>query len=94
MQSGQEFSQEIIDRAWQRQRGRCAGCKRDLRRCSWDAHHRKGFKYGGSNMLGNCVLLCVNTPENCHLNRGHNGSWHINAVLYDNDLPHLYFRED
>ena len=91
MEFGEEFSQPIIDRAWQRQGGRCAACGRDLSRCNWDAHHRKGFKYGGTASLGNCILLCRNTPESCHLNLGHNGDWQGNTVLYDSDLPYLYF---
>lgn len=87
------FSQDVKDRAWHRQGGCCAICGRDLRRCNWDAHHRKAIKYGGSNNLGNCVLLCVNTPQNCHLKWGHDGDWQRNTVLHDKDLPYLFSGE-
>jgi len=91
------FSWDVIERAWDRQGGLCAGCGKTLvwdnkdrgTRGAWQAHHRKPISYEGSDYLSNCVLLCINTPC-CHLNIGHNGNYSNRVVLYDGDLPDLY----
>ena len=88
------FSESFIERAWERQGGRCAGCGISLRLCRWDAHHRKAVQFGGSDTLRNCVLLCEGTYNDCHLQLGHDGDWRENTVLYDEDLPFLYAGEE
>ena len=74
------FSEDVIDKAWQRQEGRCAACDRLMvrqnrnkrgTRGAWQAHHRKPLKDGGTNYLSNCVLLHIK----CHLSDGHDGDY-------------------
>jgi len=94
-----EFSKEVQAEAWLRQDGRCAYCGKELvfestqqgERGAWEPHHRKAIKYGGTNYLRNCVLLCINLPENCHLNIGHSGDYKESPILHDADLPYLYY---
>src|SRR3990172_8371146 len=90
-----DFPQSVINDAWLRQAGLCAACGKPLDPDNktldhlWNVHHRKAVMFEGGNSLGNCVLLCVESP-NCHLNVGHEGDFQVNPVLHDEDLPYLY----
>jgi hypothetical protein len=92
------FPAGIIARAWNRQGGRCAYCGRVLTRANrdkgeygaWHPHHRKPQVEGGTDVLRNCVILCVN-PPNCHFSIGHGGvGWMHYEPLSDSELPYLY----
>jgi 5-methylcytosine-specific restriction endonuclease McrA len=92
------FSWQVVEAAWARQGGRCAACGKKLSWDNrgeddawgaWEAHHKKPLVYGGSDMLRNCALLCMNV-DNCHLYVGHDGDYHNYKVLYDTDLDYLY----
>lgn len=77
------FDDDVIDRAWDRAKNQCECCRKELvwsnrgriGRGSWEAHHRKPKSHGGTNYLGNCVILCTGGRENCHLNVGHGGDY-------------------
>lgn len=93
------FPLGVIQDAWDRQDGKCASCCKTLvagnrdygTYGAWHAHHRKPLSEGGTDTLRNCVLLCINEPENCHWNVGHGGiGWYYYAPLSDSDLPCLY----
>jgi hypothetical protein len=92
------FSRQTVDAAWSRQGGCCAHCGKSLARSNrdygrygaWHPHHRKPESKDGTDTLGNCVILCINEPGNCHFNVGHKGNWANYAPLSDSDLPYLY----
>ena len=94
------FPFDVVEDAWYRQGGLCAHCGKVLvgencsrgQRGGWHPHHRKPRSYGGTDLLRNCVLLCIN-PPNCHLYIGHGGDYRQYAVIYDYDLPYLYAGE-
>ena len=76
-----DFPDHVIEAAWRRQGGRCAGCGRWLIRPhrdrdsgtgAWESHHRIPVDRGGSHLLSNCVLFCSGVAD-CHFNRGHGG---------------------
>ena len=90
------FSESVIEEAWQRQSGKCAHCCKELIQWNhdvgvtgaWHAHHRKPTHLLGTDTITNCVILCINEPENCHFNYGHGGiSWEHYAPLSDEDMP-------
>lgn len=89
------FLSTTIDKAWTRQGGKCAKCCKQLNKYNrdvgeigaWHAHHRKPVSENGDDSLGNCVILCINEPENCHFNYGHGGiSWTHYSHLADSDM--------
>lgn len=92
------FPRKVIVRAWLRQARKCAYCGKRLTPSNkdkggvgaWHPHHRKPERLRGSNTLHNCVIFCINEPENCHLNIGHEGAWGNYVPLNDHDLPYLY----
>lgn len=92
------FSDDVVSRAWERQGGLCAYCGKKLARESrdkgsrgaWHAHHRKARVEEGTDYLHNCVLFCINEPENCHLNIGHDGDYDRNPIINDSELKYLY----
>jgi len=94
------FSSEVIEQAWYRQGELCAGCGKRLAGenrykgewGAWHPHHKKPLAWGGSDLLRNCAILCIN-PPNCHLNLGHDGDFRNYVQLYDSDLPYLYAGE-
>jgi hypothetical protein len=70
-----EFSNEAVERAFDRAGGECECCGKKLGWHSsrstggwgqWEAHH-------GSRSTP--VILCTGEPENCHLNCGHDGDF-------------------
>lgn len=92
------FPSSVVEYAWRRQAGLCAYCGKRLKWGSrdkgamgaWHAHHRRPEDYGGSNTLRNCVIFCINEPENCHLNVGHDGDWDNYCPLSDRNLRYLH----
>ena len=93
------FPASIIRRAWNRQGGSCAYCCKRLRpgnrdrgeTDAWHPHHRKPEDYEGTDSLRNCVILCMNEPENCHYRIGHGGmGWMYYAPLSDAKLRCLF----
>jgi len=92
------FGQQTIDDAWNRQGGYCAYCGKNLVKDNrdkgefgaWHPHHRKPISKRGTDTLANCVIFCINEPENCHFRVGHKSNWANYAPLSDSDLPHLY----
>jgi hypothetical protein len=92
------FPYTTIKEAWKRQGGKCAKCCKELIEYNrdvgeigaWHAHHRKPEGDGGDDSLGNCVILCINEPENCHFNFGHGGiSWAHHSIILDSEMPCL-----
>jgi 5-methylcytosine-specific restriction endonuclease McrA len=90
------FSKDTVSRAFKRQGGRCAYCGKKLSNYpysgsgSWEAHHRISVSHGGSDSLGNCVILCIR-GYNCHLNIGHSGQWKNHVPRHEDDFK--YFRD-
>jgi putative FmdB family regulatory protein len=90
-----DFPDHVIEAAWRRQGGRCAGCGRWLIRPhrdrdsgtgAWESHHRIPVDQGGSSLLANCVLFCSGVAD-CHFNRGHGGiGWTYYAPLDESSL--------
>jgi hypothetical protein len=83
------FPEEIVEKAWERQGGRCAFCGVDLNDVHWDAHHRRRLSQG-TDTLRNCVLFC-RSGANCHLRIGHDGDFRRYPHRPDYDLPFLHF---
>ena len=92
------FSDSVANQAWGRQGGRCAKCGKELvrsnrdhgERAAWHAHHRIPEGQGGEDTLDNCVILCINAPEDCHFNFGHGGiSWDHYNRIFDRAMPFL-----
>lgn len=94
------FSEDVIERAWGRQGGRCAACGKRLawdnrywgERGAWHPHHKLLESYGGTAYLNNCAILCIN-PPNCHLNVGHGGDWSRHVPLSEENLPYFRYGE-
>ena len=75
-----EFTEDEIERAFDRAGGECECCGKKLSwgtsRANpglgqWEAHH-------GSR--SSPVILCTAGPENCHLNCGHRGDYQNQGV--------------
>lgn len=71
----------IERRRFHAQGGLCALCGKRLRlynfqrgdQGAWNAHHMDGD--WTNNTLGNCAVVCINEPENCHLRVAHGGDF-------------------
>lgn len=80
---------------FKRQKGRCAWCDKELSldnyrkadKGGWEAHHIDGNP--DNNALGNCAVVCINEPENCHLKVAHGGDFR-NGKLAPRDRFQLY----
>ncbi len=80
------FSEEEIERAFDIARGYCECCEKKLswgNRSNRSADHRTGVwgrweAHHGSRPEP--VILCVGEPECCHLNCGHDGSYHNEGI--------------
>jgi hypothetical protein len=92
------FSDDTVEKAWNRQNGLCAFCGKRLVyanrgkddcRGAWEPHHKKPIQHGGTHLLRNCAILCIN-GDNCHLTIGHKGHYKNHNILYDDALEHLY----
>jgi 5-methylcytosine-specific restriction endonuclease McrA len=94
-----DFPDHVIEAAWRRQGGRCAGCgrwliwqhrSRDSGTGAWESHHRVPVDQGGSHLLSNCVLFCSGVAD-CHFNRGHGEiGWTHYATLDESALVFLF----
>jgi putative FmdB family regulatory protein len=94
-----DFPDHVIEAAWRRQGGRCAGCgrwliwphrDRDSGTGAWESHHRVPVDQGGSHLLSNCVLFCSGVAD-CHFNWGHEGiGWTHYATLDETALVFLF----
>ena len=81
--SPKEFTQDIKDRAYIRQKHACAHCGEKLEVDAGSAHFKKPAELGGDNSLQNCVILC----QRCHLDYGHVGKW--SKFVITQDYPHF-----
>jgi len=69
-----EFPDTTIRTVWMIQNGRCGHCGKSLffqnrdrgLRGAWHAHHRIPVQLEGEGTVENCVILCINPPEDCH----------------------------
>lgn len=94
-----DFPNDIIEAAWRRQGGRCAGCGRWLiwphrdrnsGTGAWESHHRVPVDEGGGHLLSDCVLFCSGLAD-CHFNRGHEGiGWTHYAPIDESALVFLF----
>lgn len=85
----------IEARAFDRQGGLCGACGKKL--CfeafqtgdwgAWNAHHVDGDPL--NNSISNCVCLCINPPEECHLLVGHVGDFNGPSVATRTSYPFL-----
>lgn len=88
------FPRTIKEAAFDRQRGRCAMCGKNLcwenylkkGRGAWQAHHINGKNL--DHRLRNCACLCVNQPERCHY-RAHEGDYGGDWILASTFFPYL-----
>lgn len=62
----ENFTEEQIESAFQRQGGLCPCCQRSLSHvgCGFDAHHRNGDR--SDSRGSNLVLCCVDCHHNCY----------------------------
>jgi hypothetical protein len=89
------FPKYIVEQAFDRQNGVCGLCGKEIvfnnyelsDRGAWHAHHVNGNSK--SNYLGNCVCLCINYPQNCHLT-AHCNNFNGNSVLAKSQFPYWY----
>lgn len=51
---------------------------------AWHAHHVVPINIREDDSIHNMSVLCINDPENCHLNQGHGGN-------YSNVQPRQYW---
>ena len=71
---------------------KCECCKKELvwenrdkgTMGAWHAHHVTPKKDGIDDSIENMTILCINNPENCHLNQGHGGN-------YQSAQPKIYW---
>ena len=67
---GEEFSEEVVKKAWERANMCCENCGKKLvwnnheegERGAWEAHHITPKSHGGTGDLSNCEILCLE----CH----------------------------
>ncbi|MGH8533013.1 MAG: HNH endonuclease [Gammaproteobacteria bacterium] len=93
-----EFSRPTEQLALARQRFRCASCGTHISRLGdagrvehrygegAQAHHLRHIKFGGSDALDNCVILC----ESCHYSAHEGGNYRFGTVVgRESDYPHF-----
>jgi hypothetical protein len=84
----------IEEERFKRQGGRCALCGKRLvlenyekgEENAWASHHIDGDS--SNNVIDNCAVVCINEPENCHLNSAHTGDFSF-GVLAPKSWFHL-----
>jgi len=89
-----EFPDSVLRKAWSRQGGQCAACRKALtwgnrqqrQRGAWHPHHREDKD---NISVANCVILCINPEGGCHLQVGHGGDWQQHPKLKGAQLPYL-----
>lgn len=101
-----EFSLAIIIKAWKRQRGLCAKCGTKLIVANRDQgtvgawhphpmihviHVIHELRY---DLSDNCAILCINPPNDCHRNIGHDPlDIRYYKAIRDWELPYFYDRK-
>lgn len=86
------FSQEDVEKRFDRQKSRCALCgkmlvwknKKPSQKSAWVAHHIDGDRR--HNRMTNCACVCINKP-NCHLYVAHSGDFNYGRLA-----PRSWFR--
>ncbi len=94
----QEFSRATQQKALERQKNLCASCGTPIHAVgeagraqhrfgeSAQAHHIVHAKFGGSNELDNCVVLC----EACHYSAHEGGNYRFGTVIgTQSDFPYF-----
>jgi len=74
------FTDEVIKAVWKRQNGKCAKCgivlipeNRDRGEVgAWHAYPLVENIFEGEHNTDNCVILCINPPNNCHYRTRYN----------------------
>lgn len=64
-------------------KSKCECCGKDLvwgnrdkgLKGAWHAHHVNPVNIDPDDSVFNMAILCINEPENCHLNQGHGGDY-------------------
>jgi len=98
----QEFTRETKKLALARQQNLCAACGTPIAKLgeaarpshrfgeSARAHHVKHVKLGGSNNLGNCVVICWS----CHYSVHEGGNYRFGSVAgTEEDFPYFSGQE-
>lgn len=75
------FPVEISVERFDKQNAQCALCDKEIvwlntkkgEKGAWAAHHIDGD--ADNNVLSNCACVCINDPQNCHLNIAHSGDF-------------------
>lgn len=93
-----EFSPLTKQLALARQRNRCASCGTLISRLGEagraehryrqgaQAHHVRHVKFGGSDSVDNCVILC----QSCHYSVHEGGNYRFGTVVgRESDYPHF-----
>lgn len=94
-----EFSKTTQEMALHRQKNRCAVCGKriwalgDAGRAQHEygegarAHHMRHIKFGGTDALSNCVIVC----QSCHYSIHEGGNYRRGtAISTPADYPHFY----
>lgn len=88
MNRPEDFDEKTKKVALKRQNFRCACCKENILAIGTSgrsahkygerahAHHRKPIKMGGTNFIGNCVIIC----ESCHYSVHEGGNYKYGKV--------------
>jgi 5-methylcytosine-specific restriction endonuclease McrA len=93
-----EFSWLTQQRALARQKNRCASCGTHIFRLGdagaaehefgegARAHHKIHIKFGGTDSVDNCVILC----QSCHYSVHEGGNFRFGSVVgRESDYPHF-----
>jgi 5-methylcytosine-specific restriction endonuclease McrA len=84
-----EFSDSTQKAALNRQKFRCASCGTNIERLgdagrdshffgeSAQAHHIKHIKFGGTDSVDNCVIIC----RSCHYSAHEGGNYRYGSVI-------------
>jgi 5-methylcytosine-specific restriction endonuclease McrA len=95
----EKFSRTTQQLALARQKCRCASCGTQIS-CLGEsgrsvhqygegaqAHHIRHVKFGGSNIVDNCVILC----QSCHYSAHEGGNYRFGTVVgSEKDYPHFH----
>jgi 5-methylcytosine-specific restriction endonuclease McrA len=98
MQRANEFSRPTQELALTRQQRRCGSCGTQILRLGHagqathrygeraQAHHIRHIKFGGTEFLDNCVILC----DSCHYSVHEGGNYRYGTVLGNvSDFPYF-----
>ena len=87
-----EFSHATQVAALARQRGKCASCRTQIfhlgqaGREGAQAHHVRHIKFGGTDRLDNCVIIC----QACHYSVHEGGNYRHGTVIgRKEDFPYF-----